>query len=236
MYRYGLLNLISTLKVQACVAQIRTLGYSTCAQRMRAVRLNMTANKSGKQTVSTSARDAPARIKRVSIEGNIGKSRIFQDHYYKWWWWSFQWGCVQCVCLLKNSRWEINLCQTPSVSLSRLGGDDRTCEHVAEHSDGEPKGASPCLLPSAATGVGPQHLLCFLWQDAAGSPHATVCNLLQMMYQDPQRWSYTFQTFSCMSRMKTQLQPPPAHLLASEGTPVQVYERSVYSDRSVTSG
>ncbi|XP_020511341.1 deoxyguanosine kinase, mitochondrial isoform X1 [Labrus bergylta] len=64
-------------------------------------------------------------------------------------------------------------------------------------------------------------------------PQTTVSNLLQMMYQDPQRWSYTFQTFSCMSRLRTQLQPPPARLLGSEGTPVQVYERSVYSDRYI---
>lgn len=65
------------------------------------------------------------------------------------------------------------------------------------------------------------------------SPQTTVSNLLQMMYQDPQRWSYTFQTFSCMTRLRTQLQPPPARLLRSEGVPVQVYERSVYSDRYI---
>ncbi|XP_040897749.1 deoxyguanosine kinase, mitochondrial-like [Toxotes jaculatrix] len=65
------------------------------------------------------------------------------------------------------------------------------------------------------------------------SPETTVSNLLQMMYEDPQRWSYTFQTHSCMSRLRTQLQPPPARLLSSEGTPVQVYERSVYSDRYI---
>ncbi|CAK6966510.1 deoxycytidine kinase 2-like [Scomber scombrus] len=63
------------------------------------------------------------------------------------------------------------------------------------------------------------------------SPQTTASNLLEMMYQDPQRWSYTFQTYSCMSRLRTQLQPPPAHLLSSERTPVQVYERSIYSDR-----
>ncbi|KAI1901190.1 hypothetical protein AGOR_G00057630 [Albula goreensis] len=68
---------------------------------------------------------------------------------------------------------------------------------------------------------------------AVGSAQPTVSNLLQMMYQDPQRWSYTFQTFSCMSRMRTQLQPPPARLLYAQGTPVQVFERSVYSDRYI---
>lgn len=51
------------------------------------------------------------------------------------------------------------------------------------------------------------------------------------MYHDPKRWSYTFQTFSCMSRLRTHLEPPSARLLQSRGTPVQVYERSVYSDR-----
>nr|XP_057926457.1 deoxyguanosine kinase, mitochondrial isoform X2 [Doryrhamphus excisus] len=40
-------------------------------------------------------------------------------------------------------------------------------------------------------------------------------------------------TFACMSRFKTQLQPPPTCLLSSPGTPVQVYERSVYSDRYI---
>ncbi|KAF0033872.1 hypothetical protein F2P81_013938 [Scophthalmus maximus] len=68
---------------------------------------------------------------------------------------------------------------------------------------------------------------------ADASQQTTVSNLLQMMYQDPQRWSYTFQTYSCMSRLRTQLRPPPARLLSSEGTPVQVYERSVYSDRYI---
>ncbi|KAK3514486.1 hypothetical protein QTP70_018684 [Hemibagrus guttatus] len=65
------------------------------------------------------------------------------------------------------------------------------------------------------------------------SPHQTATNLLQMMYQDPKRWSYTFQTFSCMSRMRTQLQPPPTRLLETGDLAVQVYERSIYSDRYV---
>ncbi|NXV36876.1 DGUOK protein, partial [Rissa tridactyla] len=51
-------------------------------------------------------------------------------------------------------------------------------------------------------------------------------NLLQMMYQEPARWSYTFQTFSCISRLKAMLEPPPA-----TPHPVRVFERSPYSDR-----
>ncbi|XP_043096831.1 deoxyguanosine kinase, mitochondrial isoform X2 [Puntigrus tetrazona] len=58
-----------------------------------------------------------------------------------------------------------------------------------------------------------------------GGAQQSASNLLEMMYDDPKRWSYTFQTFSCMSRMRTQLQ--------ASGSPVQVYERSVYSDRYI---
>ncbi|NXF39437.1 DGUOK protein, partial [Nyctibius bracteatus] len=55
-------------------------------------------------------------------------------------------------------------------------------------------------------------------------------NLLQMMYQEPARWSYTFQTFSCLSRFKAMLDPLPQQ---PPGTPhpVRIFERSVYSDR-----
>ncbi|KAK0138735.1 Deoxyguanosine kinase, mitochondrial [Merluccius polli] len=113
-------------------------------------------------------RDGGARVKRVSIEGNIGKSTFAR--------------------LLQSASpdWEVVL------------------EPVSK------------------------------WQSIEGGHgEQTASNLLHMMYQDPRRWSYTFQTHSCMSRMKTQLQPPPARLLASHGTPVQVYERSVYSDRYI---
>ncbi|NXQ02458.1 DGUOK protein, partial [Vidua macroura] len=57
-------------------------------------------------------------------------------------------------------------------------------------------------------------------------------NLLQLMYQEPARWSFTFQTFSCLSRLKAALEPPGG-AGGTPGTPqpVRVFERSVFSDR-----
>ncbi|XP_059193028.1 deoxyguanosine kinase, mitochondrial isoform X2 [Centropristis striata] len=127
--------------------------------------------------LSTSTENVTARVKRVSIEGNIavGKSTFTR--------------LLQSAC----PDWEV-VSEPVSKWQSIEGGTSKGTD---------------------------------------APPQTTVSNLLQMMYQDPQRWSYTFQTFSCMTRLRTQLQPPPAHLLSSKGTPVQVYERSVYSDRYI---
>ncbi|NXI08217.1 DGUOK protein, partial [Irena cyanogastra] len=74
------------------------------------------------------------------------------------------------------------------------------------------------------------------WREvpAAATAQATAgsANLLQLMYREPARWSYTFQTFSCISRLRAMLEPPGE----GEGTPgspqpVRVFERSVFSDR-----
>uniref|UniRef100_A0A5F5PN83 Deoxyguanosine kinase n=2 Tax=Equus caballus TaxID=9796 RepID=A0A5F5PN83_HORSE len=79
------------------------------------------------------------------------------------------------------------------------------------------------------------------WQNiqAVGTQKActtqSLGNLLDMMYQEPARWSYMFQTFSFMSRLKIQLEPLPEKLLQA-GKAVQIFERSVYSDRSLPAG
>ncbi|XP_058406898.1 deoxyguanosine kinase, mitochondrial isoform X2 [Diceros bicornis minor] len=76
------------------------------------------------------------------------------------------------------------------------------------------------------------------WQNiqAVGTQKActppNLGNLLDMMYQEPARWSYTFQTFSFMSRLKIQLEPLPEKLLQARKA-VQIFERSVYSDRYI---
>ncbi|XP_030145758.4 deoxyguanosine kinase, mitochondrial [Taeniopygia guttata] len=57
-------------------------------------------------------------------------------------------------------------------------------------------------------------------------------NLLQLMYQEPSRWSYTFQTFSCLSRLRAALEAP-GEAGGTPGSPVRVLERSVFSDRYV---
>ncbi|XP_030593447.1 deoxyguanosine kinase, mitochondrial isoform X2 [Archocentrus centrarchus] len=145
--------------------------------------LRVMANKRGNfsffcsRLLSSSAADAKARVKRVSIEGNIavGKSTFAK--------------LLESAC----ADWEV------------------VAEPVSKWQNIEGETSKGRDVP----------------------PQTTVSNLLHMMYQDPQRWSYTFQTYSCMSRLRTQLQPPPARLLQSKGTPVQVYERSVYSDRYI---
>ncbi|XP_034548559.1 deoxyguanosine kinase, mitochondrial isoform X2 [Notolabrus celidotus] len=142
----------------------------------KSARLSVSCSRCVSGSTSTEAR--PARVKRVSIEGNIavGKSTFAR--------------LLQSAC----PDWQV-MAEPVSKWQNIQSGTSKEKDSV--------------------------------------SPQATVSNLLQMMYQDPQRWSYTFQTYSCMSRLRTQLQPPPAHLLSSEGTPVQVYERSVYSDRYI---
>ena len=59
------------------------------------------------------------------------------------------------------------------------------------------------------------------WQDVGGSG-----NLLDNFYSDPARWAYTFQSYAFITRVLEQ-----KNMAEQSPFPVQILERSVYSDR-----
>lgn len=54
--------------------------------------------------------------------------------------------------------------------------------------------------------------------------------MLRMMYEKPERWAFTFQTYACLSRIRAQLNALEGKL-RDVRDPVLFFERSVYSDR-----
>ncbi|XP_005429127.1 deoxycytidine kinase [Geospiza fortis] len=57
-------------------------------------------------------------------------------------------------------------------------------------------------------------------------------NVLRMMYEKPERWAFTFQTYACLSRIRAQLGALDRKP-GSAQDPVVFFERSVYSDRYI---
>ena len=55
-------------------------------------------------------------------------------------------------------------------------------------------------------------------------------NLLKMFYADQKRWAYTFQSYALFSKLRLHSRPVGD---AGEVAPVQIFERSYYSDRYI---
>jgi deoxycitidine kinase len=58
-------------------------------------------------------------------------------------------------------------------------------------------------------------------------------NLLEMFYTDIKRWSYTFQTYSLLTRLRLMMNPVEVKFSESDTAPVRFYERSILSDKHI---
>lgn len=62
------------------------------------------------------------------------------------------------------------------------------------------------------------------WQDVGANHH----NILESFYQDPERYAYTFQNYVFVTRLMQERES------ANGVKPLRLMERSVFSDRMVT--
>lgn len=85
--------------------------------------------------LSGSAADSASRVKRVSIEGNIGEASLYFPCSV-----CDELSVNLCSVLLHDSCWEVDLCEAPAICLFRLGSCDRTCQQVAERREHDLKG------------------------------------------------------------------------------------------------
>lgn len=76
-----------------------------------------------------------------------------------------------------------------------------------------------------------------LWQnvkeDKENPQKQSGGNLLDMFYTDIKRWSYTFQTYSLVTRLRLMMNPVEVNLSKTNSAPVRFYERSIHSVKHI---
>lgn len=172
---------------------------------------------------------------RLALEGNIGTGPGEGGAAPAAGWRGFPAARVT-VPLPPRSRGQVHVPAAAGQGVPRVAPGGRAGGPVAEGGSGRRGGEEP---PAAgrgaarrkvgAAGGGPASRRGAVPSPAPPRQAPGSGNLLQRLYQEPSRWSFTFQTFSCLGRLKAQLERP-----AGPAAPVRVFERSVYSDRCGT--
>jgi len=76
-----------------------------------------------------------------------------------------------------------------------------------------------------------------LWQnvkeDKENPQHQSGGNLLEMFYSDIKRWSYTFQTYSLVTRLRLMNNTVEVDLSKNGSAPCRFYERSIHSVKHI---